>query len=409
MKNVYILQNSLLSFDMDIAHIYSNELYNLYLITNEFGLVRLKERNQVNYFKEIWKANDFTFEKIKEIILKNQIKNPSPLQIVTNAEEAVSLCGKLQVFFKIEKNNYERFINKLLMKKLLRSSKDIFVPKYIIYDPDKFSNSPDKYLKSIIKKLNFPMIAKPIDSMSCKDVTKIDSKEDLINWCSKNTSQSTTYEIDQFIEGHVFNCDSYIQNHKIVFTQVTTTSNSCYDFLCGLTKGTMSLPHNHNDYKLFNKFTAKLHKAIGIPRAGVTHLELIKTSDHKIFFIEIAYRSPGILIPAMYKKFLNVDTIESHILLQINNKFKFEIKKGPYCAWAAFPTRKGFLKEIYIPQISSEFTLNWKYKPGDAMPEPLAGRDYAGCILLWNNDYFQLKKDFDYINQYNFFNIDEYN
>ena len=67
-----------------------------------------------------------------------------------------------------------------------------------------------------------------------------------------------------------------------------------------------------------------------MPRAGVTHLEVILTKDNKPYFLEIAHRSPGVLIPAMYKKFLNVATIEPHILLQIDDSYTLPLKKGPY-------------------------------------------------------------------------------
>ena len=49
----------------------------------------------------------------------------------------------------------------------------------------------------------------------------------------------------------------------------------------------------------------------------------------------------------MYKKYLNIDTIESHILLQIDEDFQLDIKHGSYCAWIAFPTKKGKLKQQY--------------------------------------------------------------
>jgi hypothetical protein len=101
MKNVYLIQNSNLSFDMDISQIYFPEKYSLFLITNKFGIEKLKSRNQHSYFNKVWETEQFSFDHLKEIISINQTESGNQLQIVTNAEEAVIVCGNLRLYFNI--------------------------------------------------------------------------------------------------------------------------------------------------------------------------------------------------------------------------------------------------------------------------------------------------------------------
>lgn len=405
MKNIYIIQNSELSFDMDLSQLYAPEHYTLFFIANHFSFEKLKQKNQEHYFEKIWLTDDFSFEFLKEIIQNNQKTSSLPFTIVTNSEESMLVSGELRKYFSIDALNYDRFINKILMKRLINKA-ELILPKHMIFDQKGYQENPRDYLDDITQKLTFPMIAKPIDSYNCMSVQKIHSMNELERWSHENSFRNSIYEIDEFIEGKVYNCDSYIKNKKIIFTQVSECSNSCYDFICGMTKGTIALPHNYFMYQFLSDYTEKAHEAIGLPHAGVTHLEVIISKENKPYFVEIAHRSPGILIPAMYKKFLNIGTIEPHILLQIHDSYELPIQQGPYCAWVAFPRMKGKMIKKYIPEISSEYQLEWTIEIGDKMQSVTKGRDYAGRVLLWNNNYQKLKKDFYYLNSFKFFDVE---
>ena len=384
--------------------LYSPEKYSLLLITNSFSRNKLHGRNQESYFDKIWETEDFSFDNLKEIISHHQSKSNIPLNIVTNAEEAVIVCGNLRVFFNNDNLNYDRFNNKIVMKELL-DKRGFLTPKHVVFDKPSYCENHNEYLTKITESLSFPLIAKPIDSWGCIGIRKLESIDQLDTWCSEAVNTDVTYEIDEYIEGKVYNCDSYIKNGNIIFTQVSECSNSCFDFICGLTKGTIALPHDDSAYRSLSEYTIKAHDAIGIPSGGVTHLEIIVTKNQEIYFIEIGHRSPGILIPVMYKKFLNIHTIESHILLQINDDFNLDIKQGEYCAWIAFPKKIGKLESKYSPKIKSDYQLEWYSEIGDDMSAVKSGRDYAGRVFLWNEEYKQLRDDFYYLNSFHFFDV----
>ena len=170
MKNIYILQNSCLSFDMDISNFYSPMKYSLYLIVNRFSFKKLRERNQEKYFKKILVTDNFNFDYLKEFISLHQNNNDS-LQIVTNAEEAIAICGQLRVYFKIDTLNYDRFKNKLFMKELL-NKEGILSPKHVWFDKSNYIYNPSKYIRQISTFLTYPLLVKPIDSMGCNGIKK---------------------------------------------------------------------------------------------------------------------------------------------------------------------------------------------------------------------------------------------
>src|SRR3990167_10454633 len=255
MKNIYIIQNSNLSFDMDISKIYSPKKYNLFLIINKFGLEKLNNRKQNSYFNNIWITDNFSFDYLQNIISTNQIGNNLPLQMVTNSEETVAVCGKLRVYFDNDMHDYDRFINKLIMKEKI-NTQSLLIPKHISLDKHLYKKNTTEYITSISNKLTFPLIVKPIDSLSCIGIKKLDTLNDLTIWINNAILTDKEYEIDEYIDGKVYNCDSYIKNKKIVFTQVSECSNSCYDFICGLTKGTIALPNNNSVYTRLSKYTA---------------------------------------------------------------------------------------------------------------------------------------------------------
>src|SRR5579864_7930781 len=215
MQNIYIIQNSQLSFDMDISQLCSVDKTTLFLIANEFSLEKLSKRDQAHYFKKIYPTENFSFSTLREIIEENQKEKIAPFNIVTNSEESVLVCGELREFFNLDKFNYDRFINKILMKQLIQRS-GFDVPKHIIFDPSDYIENPDGVLKNITDILKFPVIAKPIDSCNCQNVEKMMSVDALKKWCNKNSLADTTFEIDEFIEGKVYNCDSYIKNSEII-------------------------------------------------------------------------------------------------------------------------------------------------------------------------------------------------
>jgi len=397
MKNIFILQNSQRPIEFNISKIFNPTNYRLHLITDSAGISNLTKEDR-KYFNSIDVIDEFN-EKLITQIIEDKRNIDTSFDIIATTEGAVSICGKLRVKYGLQDIDSERFINKIKMKDILKKY-PLKIPKYILFDKKNYLYNPSTYLDDITSELTFPIFAKPIDQASCIGTEKIETIESLKAWCKSNIASKFEFELDEFIDGKLFHCDSYIKNGVIVHTNVSECSRPCFDFLLGKTKGSIALPNNHKNYLKLRSYAEDALTALGTPQNGVTHLEIFETINSELVFLEVAHRSPGILIPEMYRISSGIDTREAHILLSADDSYKINVKSDFYSAWAAFPAVEGTIEKLYSPEISSQYKLSWYYQEGDKMMPAMKGRDHVGTILLWNKNYNQLKNDFEFINNF---------
>lgn len=402
MKTIVILQNSQLSFGLDAAKIYQPNKYRLCLIVNEFGNTILKKNNQEKFYAKIHVTNDFSVENILSVI-KEFFQPDSSFNVVTNAEEAMPVCGEIRKYLGLDSEDFARFYDKDVMKQKLSNCNNIQLPDYKIFDHKKYQEQKEAYLEAIIKELGLPVFTKPTNACGAVNTKKIHTLEEFSTLAS-NVDINDHYEVDQFINGIMYHCDSYIQNGKILFTFVAKNSRPCYDFTIGYMKGTIVLPEDHPDALLLADITEKTLQHLGMPKAGVTHLEVIKTAENKIYFIEVAHRSPGCLIPKMYSAHADIDTISAHFLLQIDPEFQLKKHIMQFAAWACYPKRPGIVTKLAtLPQnINSQYQIDWYVNIGDKIESfSKFGRDYTGTIFMTNTQFDKLYQDFKRITELN--------
>lgn len=407
MKKIFILQNSNVSFELDAKLIYQPEKYDLYLIVNKFGYNTVLSRNQKVFYREIITTDDFSEKNIARLI-KQLVDINSTFNIITNSEETMPVCGKVRVMMGLDSKDFSRFYDKDIMKQVLTHSNALKLPKYKIYDPIRFQKEGITYLDDLLSDMQYPLFIKPVALYSSINLTKAHDKDELIAWANKS-KKNILYEIDQFIDGTMYHCDSYIKDGKILFTFVSQNSRPCYNFTIGEMKGTITLPGSHPDAAILSDITKKVLQDIGIPDGGVTHMEVIKTPDNQIYFIEIAYRSPGCLIPKMYQTHAGINTVASHYLLQIDPDYNPKPDLCTYAAWACFPKVPGTIVSLKKPSpaITSSVEVDWKVNVGDKIHTYSEfGRDYTGTVFLSNDNFADLYRDFNTVNNDNLCEIE---
>ena len=402
MRKIFILQNSLLSFNIDAKKLYNPNKYRLIIIINDFGNKILKSKLQEQFYDKVISCQDFSFETIEKLILENT-ENSNYFDVVTNAEEAMPVCGLIRKRFGLDKEDYSRFFDKNIMKIKLKYSSSIKIPLYTLFDYSQFKMSGFKYLEKITKEMAFPLFVKPVQLFGSVNLRKLETFQELYSW-AELVLENEYYEIDEFIEGTMFHCDSFIKDEKILFTFVSQNSRPCYDFTKGAIKGTIVLHNNHPDSILLSHVTENTLKDLGIPKGGVTHLELIKTKHNEIYFVEIAHRSPGCLIPRMYESHANIDIITSHLLLQIDPEFITIPTIKKYASWTCYPKIPGKIKKLgTIPHyVSSIADLQWNVSQGDIITTySQFGRDYIGTLFMENDNFENLYDEFIKVNNDN--------
>ncbi|OGT53638.1 MAG: hypothetical protein A3F17_01135 [Gammaproteobacteria bacterium RIFCSPHIGHO2_12_FULL_41_15] len=400
-KKIFILQNSQVSFGLDAAVIFNPEQYDLYLIVNNFGHDIVLKKNQQHFYSQIHVTQNFDAAFLIRLILSES--NEYLFDVVTNSEETMPICGKIRKEFGLDEEDYARFYDKHVMKQRLLSKQFEYVPRYSVFDSARFLCEKETYLKELLSDLEFPLFAKPVQCYSSINLCKLHNFDELQRW-AQTVPVGELFEIDEFIDGTMYHCDSYIQNGKIVLTLVSMNSRPCYNFTQGEMKGTIVLPADHPDTMLLQDFTRNVLQALGMPKAGVTHLEVIKKADQRIYFIEIAHRSPGCLIPKMYQHHAMIDTIASHFLLQINPEYNFKPKLNHYAAWACYPKKPGKVMAFKsLPEnLNSHCEVEWFVSlHEDISHYSRHGRDYTGTLFMTNPDFDTLYKEFIELNDEN--------
>ena len=116
-----------------------------------------------------------------------------------------------------------------------------------------------------------------------------------------------------------------------------------------------SFPSKHSEtkFKIAHKETQKILNLVGI-KNGALNFDFIFDKYDNLYFLEIAPRNGGGLLPELIKYSTKVDLIKYTIEQSIGNKLKNLEQKKVRGFWSSFmihSTRNGKFKNIYIKRI----------------------------------------------------------
>lgn len=388
--------------EVEVENIYDPTNHKLFLIGTKEIIAKLQNKNTVHFFDEVIELEQGAFdvptlENKTALLVKNHVIDD--VKILSYADRTMRVCGELKVKFE-GGLNLDRFIDKTVNKSLLLNT-DISTPKYEIFNRVRFIEDSLSYINEISERLSYPMFIKPIDQVSCRGAAKINNQSELNAWCESNKEYNGfEFEIDEFIHGSLYHCDSLIKNNEVIYTQVGKYCNTCFDFVCGLPLGSIVLPEQDQEAKEMQEFTKNVLSHLTPPKNGVTHLELFKRSNGELVFLEVAARPAGLQTASMYKKYLNVDLNEAHALLHIDEKYMPHVNLGTYSAYISYPCKDGYIKELKIPELKSSHEIIWFVKEGDTTKAVENLADRACEIILWNNNYEYLQEDFLFLKEF---------
>ncbi len=134
---------------------------------------------------------------------------------------------------------------------------------------------------------------------------------------------------------------------------------------------------------------------------GCFHMEVFVTQTNEVVFLEVAARPPGNLNVLMYYETFGKNFFDLGFFIESGLNFEFgksdlELRKSKKpTAYLMFPKMNGIVRKLHCPNIKSEFELNWGVKEGDALKSSTCNAEAAGSILFKNEDYDELKEDFE--------------
>jgi biotin carboxylase len=271
----------------------------------------------------IIKAQHFDDASLHNIIQKELAKvdgDPKRLRFVSNDEFNLVVVGKLRDQYNISGPGEKLLLgyrDKNIMKTRLEKA-GITLPKHEPLDFNLADDSLSEYFSQLAKQYQFPLVIKPSRGAGSIDTHIINDLEKLKYYYSKIKLMDCDFEINQFIDGTLYHCDTVIQNNNILLQVI---SEYLYPNITYATEGkpvtSILLLDDNPLKKQIATLTEQVLQTLG-KHDGVTHLEVFHTKDNRLIFLEIAARPPGGLMAANYQIMYGINVFKMHLQIELD-------------------------------------------------------------------------------------------
>lgn len=254
-------------------------------------------------------------------------------------------------------------------------------------------------LKMALEKIGLPAVLKPSGAAASINVRKIDKgmsfnqileiyneniviQQAVIKEYSLNPDDFRVMIFEEFIEGHEFSVEGYVQDYK--YNPVGILEKMKFQF-----EGTF---HPTGDYappiSLSNKAVNQMHNTVDeITRIWelnncLIHCEM-KKSENRFVLVELAARAIGLSGVEIIKLAYGIDLIELDVMLKSGEKINIKPFSKPthVVSHIINPNKVGILKKIIVPEIDKAiYTCFIIEKEGTKTIIPPQGFQHLGWV-----------------------------
>lgn len=316
------------------------------------------------------------------------------LSILCYDERNLLLAAELRGDFGIPGPRYEDilpFRDKCLMKERVRAA-GVRVPAYGRYDTEAAGADPDAYYARIADEVGLPFVLKPVDGNSADGVFMVSSRAGYDAATAGGFHRP--YEYEEFVKGTMFSVNIVSQDGSSVFAGVTEYLVNSTQVQEGRTNVDVNLIDSDPRVPRMIAFGEQALDALGRPD-GASHLELFRTADDELVFLEVAARFKGMAgVEAMQR---NYGVALVNLSVEIESGLESEPYDGEqiYCYDGVLPKREGTVESLVEPDIESDYEMSWKLRPGQVIGQGESLSDNGGTFLVWNKDYEAIYRDFE--------------
>lgn len=364
---------------------------------SKYDVVFITEKNKAkdipskDYLELI--SCDLNNEKHVLDIAKNLGEYYKFTKVLAFSERNLLLAAKIREILNISGMTYNEvlsFRNKYVMKQ--RLFKDgINVPKF---EEITSYNDALKFLKE-----NNKIVIKPKLGMGSANTYIIKSISELHDCFLEIENNLIDYEMEQFINGDMYHCDSLVVNGQIKLCSINKYLTSTLSFKNS--KFLASVMEDDSNLKcLINAFNSSVIQALNF-KNGVTHHEIFVDEKKNITFCEIAARVGGVGVNRATQQAFQINLIQSSICTELNQKV-VEIKEsGLLSGWLLlYPEREGVIKKINYEKILNKSWLPYYKvyaKVGDKINKAKYSSDGVAMFIVTGNSKHDLIKKINYL------------
>ncbi|EIT84141.1 hypothetical protein A374_16889 [Fictibacillus macauensis ZFHKF-1] len=291
---------------------------------------------------------DFSSEKEVNEAVEYLFGNHTFDVVINLSEPFMEMAAAIREKYAVQgmtKQTAEMFRNKIEMKKAVNNA-GVLTPKYTsITCQEDIYNFYNQVGKSIIK---------PINGMGAYNTYVIEEFDDLSKVIRK-IDDFKNYEMEQFITGEMFHCDSIIVNGTVELCSISRYSQpplnySNVDYLSSVMIGDKNLKEK------IEKVNTQVINALNY-KNGVTHLEVFLNED-EIIFCEIGARAGGSGIIPSIKSIYDINLFNADINCQLNDEVEISTADQMYAGWLIIFSKEGIVSDISSIE---DFNFDWIY------------------------------------------------
>ncbi len=255
-------------------------------------------------------------------------------------------------------------------------------------------------IEHALKKMNFPVMFKAVDSSGSRGITKVNSNNPIEIRSAietiKEVTHSDNYIIEEYIDGIEFGAQSLICGGEMKFFM----PHGDYIF-----KGDAGVPIGHfvpyfledsiiHDAEIQLK---KAIKALGLDECAINADFIL--SNGKVYVLEIGARSGATCLAEMVSIAYGIDYYETLIQVALEgtcNAF-FDTKINPVIARLIISNRDGIIDDIVLPDIKNDniIEMNIDYSIGSKVNKFKVGPDRIGDIIVKGDTLADAKEIMD--------------
>jgi biotin carboxylase len=212
------------------------------------------------------------------------------------------------------------------------------------------------------------------------------------------------YEAETFINGDLYHVDSIHINGSAIFQVCCRYSFPTFEFQLGKPNLSIPIPENSNIAINASILIEQVLRALNYAN-GPSHLEFFVNENEELIFLEIAARTPGGFTTIMYDKMYDFNMLNADLYINLDLDVSKPKYSGKYVFRGIFPIKQGLVTKINIPNTLGVTNIHWEIEPGYNLDLCTSLRDVAAKIVVENNDYSSAFKDFEYLSEFNLFEV----
>ncbi|WP_261840774.1 ATP-grasp domain-containing protein [Aliamphritea ceti] len=313
------------------------------------------------------------------------------LMVAARLREAFGIAGDLP-------EQVEIFRDKLAMKLTVGNCIPDSIPKHQKFDQQSYSENCEEYYQLLVKALGARMVIKPVSGAGSVNVAVIDNYSHFASFGEllARTDFSFEYEVDEFISGNMYQCDSVVVDGGVIFSSVLELGCTNFEFVQGQPLSFMpSIPGTLRE--VLNSFNCKVIKALGLQN-GITHHEFFYDAQTEtITFLEIAMRVPGTVVVPLHADNSGINLMDCSLYLATDkrwlNTLQASSKNDRFAA--LLPVGPGEVMCLHQPELESDYGIDWFISEGTAINATATVQDQAGVLRVYNTNPKALRRDFN--------------